>query len=189
MLFRSSTAQAGTNLDNKAFADSIVAITGAAYDYAKPGYSTATLDFGNVRVGASPAAQTVAFTNAAVTDANYQEGLKVVATGAAGKFTASGFDSLAAGAGTANVTVSALTAAAGSLDGNVALALTSLAKAGSNLTDSNLTAGSLTVTGAVYDYANPAVSTASVAFGNVHVGDVLGAQTISVTNQIGRAHV
>ena len=87
-----STAKAGTNLDNLAFADSIVAITGAAYDYAKPGYSTATLDFGNVRVGASPAAQTVAFTNAAVTDANYQEGLKVVATGAAGKFTASGFD-------------------------------------------------------------------------------------------------
>ena len=76
-----NVAKAGTNLDNKAFADSIVAITGAAYDYAKPGYSTATLDFGNVRVGASPAAQTVAFTNAAVTDANYQEGLKVVATG------------------------------------------------------------------------------------------------------------
>ena len=150
MLFRSlgltSTAKAGTSLDNKAFADSIVAITGAAYDYAKPGYSTATLDFGNVRVGASPAAKTVAFTNAAVTDANYQEGLKVVATGAAGKFTASGFDSLAAGAGTANVTVSALTAAAGSLDGNVALALTSLAKAGSSLTDSSLTAGSLAVT-------------------------------------------
>ena len=52
-----------------------VAVTGAAYDFAQPGYSTAALAFGNLRVGATPAAKSVTFTNAAVTDAEALEAL------------------------------------------------------------------------------------------------------------------
>ncbi|NBO15892.1 MAG: choice-of-anchor D domain-containing protein, partial [Betaproteobacteria bacterium] len=180
-----SLAKSGTGLADATLTGSTVAVTGAAYDYAQPGYSTATLAFGNLRVGATPAAKSVAFTNAAVTDAAYQEALKVVATGAAGKFTATGFDSLAAGNGTAEVSVSAVTATAGLLNGNLALTLTSLEKAGTGLGNTGLTGGSIAVTGAVYDLARPAFTDGVVlAFGNAHVGDTIGAKTAAFANTL-----
>ena len=180
-----SVAQAGTGLADASLTGATVAVTGAAYDFAQPGYSTAALAFGNLRVGATPAAKSVTFTNAAVTDAAYQESLKVVATGVAGKFTATGFANLDAGSSTAAVSVSAVTATAGLLNGNLALGLTSLAKANTGLSDTGLTAGSIAVTGAVYDVAQPTFTDAAVlAFGNVHVGDTLATRNASFTNTV-----
>ena len=180
-----SVAQAGTGLADASLTGATVAVTGAAYDFAQPGYSTAALAFGNLRVGATPAAKSVTFTNAAVTDAAYQEALKVEATGVAGKFAATGFASLAAGSGTASVSVSAVTATAGLLNGNLALGLTSLATANTGLTDTSLTAGSIAVTGAVYDVAQPTFTDGAVlAFGNVHVGDTLATRNASFTNTV-----
>ena len=180
-----SLAQSGTGLADAPLTGATVAITGAAYDYAQPAYSNDALAFGNLRVGATPAAKSVTFTNAARTDAAYQEALKVEATGVAGKFSATGFASLAAGSGTASVSVSAVTATAGLLNGNLSLGLTSLATANTGLGDTGLTGGSIAVTGAVYDVAQPTFAAGAVlAFGNVHVGDTLAARNASFTNTV-----
>ncbi len=128
-----------------------VTTTGGVYDYANPGYTGGNLDFGNVHIGASPANQSVAFTNAAITNATFQDSLDVSATTGNSKLNATGFTALAANAAAQNLSIAANTASPGSLAATLSLTLTSDANGISGLSNTSLTpVNSITVTGNVY---------------------------------------
>ncbi|MFM7241852.1 MAG: beta strand repeat-containing protein, partial [Opitutia bacterium] len=172
-LTRGSNANGLAGLSNSSLGGATVAVTGAAYDLASPTYVN-TNALGNLRVGVTT--KTLAVSNALITDAAYQDKLAVVATGATGLTLTNPAD-IAAGA-SGNVTLGA--SVAGSLTGNLSLAFTSKALAGTTLTDVALTGGSIALTGAAYDYAQAAVAT-SLALGNVRVGALAN---LGVTNTV-----
>jgi len=140
--------------------------------------------FGNLRAGATVAAQGITVSNLVVTDAAYQEALAVAATSANGKLSLAGLSGLVAGDAVGTVEVAAVTTSGGSLAGTVNLGFTSLAKANTGLTDTTLTAGSVAVTGAVYDYATAGVASKTLAFGNVHMGKAGVTDVLAVTNTL-----
>jgi fibronectin-binding autotransporter adhesin len=179
-----SLAKAGSSLTDSSLTAGSLTVTGAVYDYAKPTFADgAILAFGNAHVGDVLATQTASVTNTVVTNAAFQDALRVVANAVNGKLTATGLASLTAG-NSGNVTVDASTATAGSLAGDLDLLLTSLAKSGTGLTDSSLTAGKLTTTGAVYDYAKPTYVATALDFGNVRAGTTLAGQSIAINNLV-----
>ncbi|NBP46213.1 MAG: choice-of-anchor D domain-containing protein, partial [Betaproteobacteria bacterium] len=179
-----SLAKAGSNLADSALTAGSLTVTGAVYDFAQPTFANgAVLAFGNAHVGDLLAAQNASMTNTVVTSAAFQDALRVVANAANGKLTATGLTSLAAG-DTADLTVTASTAAAGSLAGDLDLLLTSLAKSGTGLNNADLTAGKLTTTGAVYDYAQPTYVATTLDFGNVRAGATVAAKGIAVNNLV-----
>jgi autotransporter-associated beta strand protein len=132
-------------------------VTVNAYDFAQAKYTGATLDFGNVHVGASPSAQTVAMGNQTVTSASYQDLLDVSATTGNAKVTATGFTGLAASASgvtTNNLSFSVNTASAGSLASTASLTLTSNANSVAGLSNGTTgvvgSPGAITTAGQVY---------------------------------------
>ncbi|NCA02888.1 MAG: hypothetical protein EBS87_12150, partial [Sphingomonadaceae bacterium] len=168
-----SNANGVADLTNLALAGQTVAVTGAAYDLAKPTFA-ATNALGNLRVGVTT--KTLAVANTTITDAAFQDNLAVVATGAAGLTLTNPAD-IAAGA-SGNITLGA--SVAGSLAGNLSLGLTSKALTGTTLTDVTLAGGSIVLTGAAYDYAQAAVGS-TLALGNRRVGY---ATNVAVTNTV-----
>ncbi len=150
----------------------VVTVSGNAYDYASPSY-TNSLAMGNVRVGASA---NRAVTNTTITNASYQDSLDVVATnGGNTKLTVGNPANITAG-NSGNVTYTAN--AAGSLATTSSLGFTSNANGVSGLSNSALTAGSVSVTGNAYDLANPSQAS-SLDIGSVRVG---AATQLSVAN-------
>jgi hypothetical protein len=114
----------------------------------------------------------------------YTEGLKAsVGTSSAG-FTASGaIANLAAGGTDAStLRVGLNTATAGTFNGSAALALTSTGAGTTGAPDLALPGQNVSLTGKVYTPAVAQVNNASVDFGIVHVGDVVAAKGVSVTN-------
>ncbi|NBV39431.1 MAG: hypothetical protein EBS00_07730, partial [Verrucomicrobia bacterium] len=93
-----STAVNSSGLDNQAITSQVITVNGAAYDTANAGYATTTKAFGNVRVGSSPAQQTVSFTNNAITNASYQDSLDVSGSKTNSKITLGNGFNVAAGA-------------------------------------------------------------------------------------------
>ncbi|NBP46214.1 MAG: choice-of-anchor D domain-containing protein, partial [Betaproteobacteria bacterium] len=138
----------------------------------------------NVHVGDALGAQTIDVTNLAKTNAAYQDGLAVTASSANAKIAVTGAGSLAAGTGALTLTLTPSAGAAGSLAGNLSLGFTSVAQAGTNLNDEALAGATIAVTGAAYDYAKPGYSTATLAFGNLRVGDAPAAKTVAFTNAV-----
>ncbi len=178
-----STAVNSSGLSNQAITSQVITVNGAAYDTANAGYATTTKAFGNVRVGSSPATQNISFTNAAITNASYQDSLDVSGSKTNSKITLGNGFNVAAGASPGNLSVDANTATAGSLADTITLSLTSNANSVSGLSNSSITpAGTIAVTGNVYDYANAGYATTTKAFGNVRVGSSPATQNISFTN-------
>jgi fibronectin-binding autotransporter adhesin len=173
-----SNANSVAGLSNVTLPGQLLAVTGAAYDYATATVAS-SLALGNVRVGDL---RNLAVTNTVGANgvAAYQDNLAVAATTANAKLTLGNPATIAAGA-TGNVTLTA--AAAGTLAGTTTLALTSQALTGTGLTDLSLDAQSTAITGAAYDYANANVSTANVAFGYIHVGAAAVSRNITIQNQ------
>ncbi|NBO16016.1 MAG: choice-of-anchor D domain-containing protein, partial [Betaproteobacteria bacterium] len=99
------------------------------------------------------------------TSAGYQDKLAVRATGAAALTLTNPAD-IAAGATSA---VGVVAASAGSLAGNLTLGFTSKALAGTTLADAALAGGSVALTGAAYDYAQPTIAS-TLSLGNRRVG-------------------
>ena len=172
-LARTSNANGLAGLANSSLGSATVAVTGTAYDLAKPTFA-ATNALGNLRVGVTTT--TLAVANTTITDAAYQDNLAVVATGAAGLTLTNPAD-IAAGA-SGNITLGA--SVAGSLAGNLSLGLTSKALTGTTLTDVTLAGGSIALTGAAYDYAQATVGS-TLALGNRRVGSTAN---LAVTNTV-----
>jgi hypothetical protein len=153
-------------------------ISGAAYDYASPAY-TSSLAIGNVRVGAST---NKSVTNTTITNASFQDGLDVTATnGGNSKITVTNPGKIAAGT-SGNIVYTANTA--GSLATTSSLGLVSDANGVAGLSNSSLTGGSIAITGVAYDYASPALNTAGpVDFGYVHQGGT-ATGNVSISNTV-----
>jgi hypothetical protein len=166
-----SKALAASGLSDLALTGGTVTVTGTAYDLASATVAN-TLALGNTRKGVT----NIVVGNSTITNAAYQDALQVVATSSnSGVLSAVNPANIVAGT-TGNVAVT--TVVAGSLAGtNVALALTSKAAA-AGLDDAVLTAQTVAITGAVYDYATSSVP-ATLVIGNVRLG---ATRTLSVDN-------
>ena len=162
--------------DTPLFAGS-VSITGTAYDYAQPTYPNATtVNFGNVRVGT---AGTLQVTNSVRSNASYQDSL-VVSADNGGNSLLSVLNPPGAIVANSSGNVAYTAIGAGNLGATGTLTLTSSCNGISGLSDSTLSAGSFTITGTAYDYAQPSYSNA-VNLGNVRVG---ATGTLQVTNSV-----
>jgi autotransporter-associated beta strand protein len=133
----------------------------------------ATIDFGNVRPGASTLSTTRDFANTATAD-GFSEALigTVSANG-------TGFTSAAAGTtGTVTLTLDATTAGAKSGNANVAVSSVGVGTFG----NTSLVSGTVALSGNVYDYANAVIADTTVAFGNIHLGSAVVTRNVSVSN-------
>ncbi|MEP6779748.1 MAG: choice-of-anchor D domain-containing protein, partial [Gemmatimonadaceae bacterium] len=126
--------------------------------------------------------------NLSVTNASpdiYTEALNAsFAGGAPAGFTTTGSITGLAAAGSNNTAlkVGLNTTSAGSFSGSAKVNLTSSGVGTTGATDFALTQGTVAVSGNVYTAAIAQVNPLNVNFGTVHVGDVIGAQNVSVKN-------
>jgi fibronectin-binding autotransporter adhesin len=148
-----SSATTGTT----AVGSGTIALSGTGYDWANAKYSGATLNFGNIHVGGTAAAQTVAIGNQTATNSAYQDTLNVSGSTGNALVTATGFTGLAAsasGATTQNLVVAVNSGSVGSLASSVALSLISNANGVAGLSNGAATVvgtpGAITTVGQVY---------------------------------------
>ncbi|HYP68294.1 MAG TPA: choice-of-anchor D domain-containing protein [Thiobacillaceae bacterium] len=155
----------------------------AAYDYANPTVSPNPVNFGNVHVGTA-ANQPLSIANSTISNASFQEGLNASISGPTGGVTISGgpISNLAAGAPASTaISVGISTGTAGNKSGTATLNFVSNGTI-DGLGNTNLNSQQVTVNGAAYDYANAVVAATPIAFGNVHVNDVVAQQEVSIQN-------
>ena len=153
-----------------------------AYNYATVNTLTTPINFGSIHTGGSKT-QSLSVQNTASSGA-FTEALAASFGTPSSGFTATG--SIAGLAGQTSDTTSMLVgisgATAGHKSGTVAVNLTSKAGGGSGLSDTTLTAQTLTLTGDVYNYAAANTLATPVNFGAVHAGDSFSAQALLVQN-------
>jgi hypothetical protein len=174
------------NFDN--VADQTLSITGTAYRYAVPSnHSPAPVNFGNFHVDHAPLpSQVLTISNAAAND-GFSESLNASIGGVSGGVNTNGGSITALSPGSSNsssLSVGIGTGSAGSKNGTATITLTSNGTGSSGLGLTALTSQTVTVTGAVYRYALPALPGGTLLdFGIVHVGEV-AQQTVSVSNSV-----
>ena len=159
-----------------------VNVSGKVYAFAGPTVSTTTLNFGAVRVGGTIAAQALTIGNGTTADP-FQESLGyaigALPAGFAGIGPTSG--TIVSGA-TATPSLTLATDKAGDFSGGTAmLALISIGAGTSGLADTKLADQTVTLNGKVYAPAIAQLSTKTVNFGIVHVGEVV-AIPVAITN-------
>jgi hypothetical protein len=170
-----------SGLPTLALPDATVNVTGTGYRVANPLLDTPDVTLVARRGDAAPTAG-IGVTNQSP-DA-FTEGLKATLGAAAAPFSASGaITNLAAGGSDAtSLQVSLNTATAGSFGGSVQVDFVSTGAGTTGAADLAVGSASVGLTGKVYEAAVAQVNTTSINFGIVHVGDVVGAQAVSVTN-------
>ncbi len=173
------------NFDN--VADQTLSITGAAYRYAAPGsHSPAPVTFGNFHVGDTAPSQLLTLANQATND-GFSESLNASIGSATGGVTTNGGSFTALTPGSTNGSALAVgigTGSAGSKNGTATISLTSNGAGSSDLGLSPLTAQTVTVTGAVFRYAQAQIpGGTSLDFGIVHLNELVE-QTVGVTNAV-----
>ena len=163
----------------------IVNVTGAVYAYAAPTPSTTTLNFGAARVGGPVLVQSMTLRDGTVANA-FQERLVYSAGAAPSAFSISNGSGTIASGGSVTVGATLATGIAGDFTGStISVGLTSTGVGTSGLSDTPLTAETITLNGKVYAAAVTSLSASSVNFGVVHVGDGVSkvlTQNLSVTN-------
>ncbi|MBK7954178.1 MAG: choice-of-anchor D domain-containing protein [Candidatus Accumulibacter sp.] len=160
-----------------------VSVSGAVYRLAKPTLNTPTINIA-ARVGDALSTSAASITNTSLDDI-YTEGLKVNVSSTSGN--AQGVSSIAnlAAQGSAAIEVGlASTASAGVTSGSVNLGFvsTGAGTTGAADTEAQTASGSVTVNGKVYTTAVGQLTTPTVDFGIVRVGDAVGARNITVNN-------
>ncbi len=151
----------------------------SVYRFANGVLTNNPVNFHNVHVN-DTVSQLIAITNAVPTD-GFSESLdgSLTLVNAPGSFTGN-FGQLVAG-GTANITASLNTAAAGSISDTATLVLFSDGANSSGLGITPRSTVTLSSTGGVYRLAAPQVSTTSVTFPNAHMGDAIST-LINISN-------
>ncbi|MGK2901034.1 MAG: beta strand repeat-containing protein [Burkholderiaceae bacterium] len=170
-----------SGLGQTTLASQNVSVNGSVFRVAQPTLNTSTVNLA-ARVGGS-AAQAVGITNSAPAD-GFSEGLKAsLGSAPAGFVTSGSIANLAAGASNNSaLQIGLVTSAAGNFSGGVGVSFASTGASTSGLADLALAGQSVSVSGKVYTPAIGTVNTASVNFGIVHKGDVIGLQGVSVAN-------
>ncbi len=148
-----------------------------AVDSAQP------IDLGAARVGDVVGTQGVVVRNAAVND-GFSENLDVSVASVDAGFTASGaVTNLAAGASNGSgINVGLDTSVSGVKTGQATLGYVSNGEGTSGLGQTAVGSEAVALTGRVYAQAVASVETVGIDFGIVHVGDVIGAQSVTVRN-------
>jgi hypothetical protein len=144
--------------------------------------------FGNVHVGAT-ATQALTITNTAPSGA-YTEGLDASLTGVTTGFTTAGtIGGLAGGATNSTaLTITETAANAGTFSGTATLGLTSDGTGIDNLGTAGLPSQAVTLSGAVYAYAAPILSTSTINLGDARLGGTLGTGTITLADGTAATH-
>ena len=157
-----------------------VAVTGAVYRLANPAATPSTVTVAG-RVGSASPVTAINVTNASPD--LYTEGLTVTRGATSSGFTSSGsITNLVAGGNSNAIGVTLNTGTAGTFSGTQALNYVSTGAGTDGAADLAIGSGSVTLNGKVYTTAAATSNTPSVAFGIVHVGDAVAAQSVSVTN-------
>ncbi|MEI6603709.1 MAG: autotransporter-associated beta strand repeat-containing protein [Verrucomicrobiota bacterium] len=143
---------------------------------------------GVVRVGDTFGTSAVSIHNTAAAD-GFSEGLNASASSTSGGASSTGsVTSLAANA-TNNTSLlvglggNANTGTAGAKSGSVTVSLASTGSGTSGYGSTALSSQEITVSGGVYDFAQAKYSGTTLAFGNIHQGGVVSAQTLAIGNQ------
>jgi len=159
-----------------------VQVTGNVYRLANPALNTPSVTLA-ARVGDAGPTASIGLTNSSPDV--YTEGLNVTRGATAAGFTSSGgIGNLAAGQTSSlnAIQVALNTGTAGSFSGTQALAYVSTGAGTTSSPDVSVGSGSVTLAGRVYTPAVASVNTTPVDFGIVHVGDVVAARNVAVTN-------
>jgi hypothetical protein len=175
----------GTGLDSAgttSLGSQTVTVTGAFYAYAAPKFSATTLNFGATRVGGTLAGQTLILANGTTASA-YQESL-IYALNPSGAFSSSTTGGTIASGSNTLATLSLSSATAGNFNATMlSVGLTSTGAGTSGLGTTTLAGQNVTLNGQVYATAVAQLSTTTLNFGVVHVGDPAGAATQTLTIQ------
>ncbi len=157
-----------------------VSVSGDVYRVASPTLNTPSVTLA-ARVGDASPTAAVSVTN--TSPDQYTEGLAASMTSAPTGWSNSGAVTNLAAGGTDGSTlkVALNTGTPGVFTGTQAVSFTSNGLI-DNATPESVGSGSVQLEGSVYTPAVQQVDTTSVNFGVVHVGDVIGPQTVSVTN-------
>ncbi|MCC9000898.1 MAG: choice-of-anchor D domain-containing protein, partial [Candidatus Contendobacter sp.] len=161
-----------------------ITIQGAGYNLATASVSPAPVTLGNQRVGGT-ATQALTVANTAPVNATYTETLSANVGGNTDNATHNGgtISGLAGGASNSTaLQVGVDTSTAGARTGTVTVNLTSNEVNGSGLGNTALAPQVITVSGNVYQVAQPSLPT-TVNLGNVHVGGNLS-QAITINNTL-----
>ncbi|MEA1053298.1 choice-of-anchor D domain-containing protein, partial [Lamprobacter modestohalophilus] len=160
-----------------------IQVEGAVYRLASPEVDTTQPVVLAARVGDAAPTQNISVTNQSL-DA-FTEGLKADIGSVDAGFTGSGnIDNLAAG-GTDTTSLAlglADTSSSQNISGTVNLDFQSTGAGTTEAADIAVGSEAIQVEGRVYQQAEAQVDTPSVDFGIVHVGDLISAKTVSVTN-------
>jgi hypothetical protein len=172
------------NFDN--IIDQNLSITGAAFRFANPTpHMPEPVAFGNFHVGDAVSNILLSVTNNVPND-GFSESLNaMIGSPTGGVFTNGGsFTGLLPGmTNSSSLSVGISTATAGSQNGTATIAFQSNGNGSSGLGITDLAPQIVNVTGAVYRYADPSMHMPEpVAFGVVHVGDVVTSKSLSITN-------
>jgi hypothetical protein len=160
-------------------------IGGTVISQADPVINNPTIDLGNVRIGSASPTGSVSVTNQATSSP--QAALDASISGTAPISGSGSFSLLAPGStDSSSLRVGMSTATAGAVSGTATVALVSDASnvggCGSSCT-LTLPSQNVTVTGNVYQVAQPSLPTA-VNVGNYHVGGGLVSQTVTISNTL-----
>ena len=160
----------------------IIAVSGTVYGLATPAVTPNPLDLGAARIGDASPGGVVSVSNGGAD--SFREALVYSLGTLPGPFFSGGPTSgtVAAGGAAGAINLGLNTAVSGDFSGaTTSVALTSTGAGSSGLADTALPSQTLTLNGKVYAAATAALSTSSVDFGIVHVGDV-AATTLAVSN-------
>ncbi len=156
------------------------------YRLAAPNSLGTPLTFnGNHHVGDIVAAKTLSLTNTATADGFSEKLDAIILTNTGGALGSGSVSLLAPGANSTALQVGLDTGEVGALSGSVTVSLTSDGAGTSGLGTLALAAQVITVNaGSVYRLAAPNVISGTVSFsGNHHVGDIVAAQVLSLSNE------
>ena len=180
-----TVASNGAGVDGRgttALAAQTVNLTGAVYAYAVGAVGSTLVSLGNFHVG-DLAAATLTVTNTAATG-GFSEALDATLGGGVGSVTGTGTVSLlAAGApGVTGLVVGLNPLVAGLATGSETVSFVSDGSGTSGLGKTAIGTQTINVSGAFYNLATAVASSGTVAFGQHHVNDSVGTQTIKITN-------
>ena len=178
-LVSDGTGTSGLGLTN--LPAQIVAVSGAVYRLASPQLDTPSVVLAARRGDASPTAG-VGVTN--VSPDAYTEGLNASIGTASAGFSASGaIGNLAAGGSdAATLRVGLDTSTAGATSGSASVDFVSTGAGTTGAADLSVGSAIVGLVGRVYETAVASLTTSSVDFGIVHVGDVVTDRTVGVAN-------
>jgi len=158
-----------------------VQVTGAVYRLANPNLDTTDVTLVARRGDVAPSAG-IGVTN--MSPDAYTEGLNAAMGTLTSGFSAAGsLSNLATGeSDNSNLQVTLDTATAGSFAGNAQVDFMSTGAGTTGAEDISIGSGTVALAGRVYEAAQAQLNTNTIDFGIVHVGEVVSAQAVSVSN-------